>query len=405
VTLNISTISQSIALSRELAAISTKFLGLINIEISTNVVVETASEVVKLDFAGPGVLFPSLKSLKLHSVAVTSVVFTEANTPKLENLSLNNLITPFKINLMGGRSPCRFNLSLPELRMLSIQDTDMSLRGTTGGQFGISLSQCPKLQSLHTYKLRGLGTTNFCALPSMQSMSLHQAEGMEELNILYAPKLRELDVQEARVRRLRLHHMPSFCAADVRSLVVSTGDANAEMSEAVNAEVLAWESRKKGHQEAVALNWIEYDDSFNLESDFIQWSLDQHLDEMFTKHKALARKTMMAALPPVADDETLPKVVLNSKGAGMDKSSRQHFKAHQRVRRQFPEDSKSECDDCDDEEKERGYCGPSFTAAIFQVLQVGGFGMNEFEKALDAIDVNKLEDKLREKGVLKGRAV
>ena len=136
-----------------------------------------------LNFSEVGCL-PALKSLSLRCVNIVTATFTEDNTPALETLELNNIEEHIHIHL-----------DLPNLTSLTVEHTWSDY---TPNDLGNSLTRCPKLQSLHSYKFRGLCGKNFCVLPSMESMGLWRAELLEHLEILSAPLLENLDIEVCR---------------------------------------------------------------------------------------------------------------------------------------------------------------------------------------------------------------
>ena len=74
----------------------------------------------------------------------------------LEALSLSNI---------SGRV-CPFHLALPQLRSFFAEHTMLGEREVDAGQFGLSLSRCPRLETVDSYKLRYLGDVNYAVLPS-----------------------------------------------------------------------------------------------------------------------------------------------------------------------------------------------------------------------------------------------
>ena len=141
----------------ELKRLSLRFPRLERLEITAeySFVEEEPDE---LDFAADGVRLPALKSLSLECVGMTSITFTEANTPALEHLSLSNITGQV----------CPFHLALPRLVSFSAEHTMLGERGIDQGQFGLSLSRCPRLESVDTYKFRCLGGCNYAVLPALQ---------------------------------------------------------------------------------------------------------------------------------------------------------------------------------------------------------------------------------------------
>ena len=160
---------------------------------------EYSDEPEELDFAADGVRFPALISLELTCVGLKSLTFTEHNTPLLEELTLSNV---------QGEC-CPFHLALPQLRVLDAEHTMLGERPIDEGQFGLSLSRCPRLETVRSYKFRCLGDCNYAVLPSLTSLLLHRSECTTHLDILYAPKLREVSLQAAfDMRHFKLRNLP-----------------------------------------------------------------------------------------------------------------------------------------------------------------------------------------------------
>ena len=103
-----------------------------------------------IEFSAPGVVFRALKRLELVGVPLASITFTAANAPRLTHLHCASLV-----GLLG-----RFDLALPELRTLEVEYTMLNLRDDEKGQFGLSLTRCPKLQHCSAYNFT-------CAPPSV----------------------------------------------------------------------------------------------------------------------------------------------------------------------------------------------------------------------------------------------
>ena len=80
---------------------------------------------------------------------------------------------------------------------------------------GDSLTRCPKLQALSTYKFVYCHGFNFMVLPEMREMHLQRAEGLNALEILDAPKLQMINVQAAyELGRIRLYDFPAAKGED-----------------------------------------------------------------------------------------------------------------------------------------------------------------------------------------------
>ena len=97
----------------------------------------------------------------------------------------------------------------------------------------LSLSRCPSLERVTTYKLWGLGADNYCVLPRLESLNLHRADCLEELDILWAPKLQSVNLQScSSLRHFRLRNAPSARVSTVEQLIARTRQAR------VHAEAL-----------------------------------------------------------------------------------------------------------------------------------------------------------------------
>ena len=129
---------------------------------------------------------PALQTLELHSCNLRSLRFTKMNTPSLTHLKLSNL------NVFDAFTDCPdFFLHLPALKSFSAEHviTDGTLNA-----LGDSLSRCPNLENVYTYKFHAQWGRNFCVLPKMERLTL-RAEGMFSLEILSAPHLESLNVE------------------------------------------------------------------------------------------------------------------------------------------------------------------------------------------------------------------
>ena len=117
---------------------------------------------------------------------------------------------------------CPFHLALPRLRVLDAEHTMLGERHIDAGQFGLSLSRCPRLEVVTSYKFRCLGDCNYAVLPSLTSLRLHRSECTSHLDILYAPKLREVSLQAAyELRAFKLRNLPSASVATVEALLAT----------------------------------------------------------------------------------------------------------------------------------------------------------------------------------------
>ena len=144
-----------------------------------------------LDFTDIGML-PNLVRLSLDQVSARRLHFTKKNLPALESFTAINLLSPVDLYL-----------DLPELELLDIQHTH---NDSAHNAFGASLSRCPKLRRVSTYKFRFLSGSNFCVLPECETLSMWRSECTDRLEILHAPKLQTLNLQ-VRSRCLYLAHV------------------------------------------------------------------------------------------------------------------------------------------------------------------------------------------------------
>ena len=204
----------------------------------------------ELEFSG--VVFPHLTHLRLEGVPLRSLTFTAANMPSLEVLAL--------VNCVGGL--CPFHLALPELKTLVVEHTHIDEREVDHGQFGLSLSRCPKLEVFDSYKFRGLGDSNFLILPSIKTMRLQRADGLRHLDIVYAPHLTNLTMRGTlEISSFRLRHVPGVAVSDVMGLLGGLRQARESARQAARAEDTRWRAqapaeRKRLTREAKLLGWI-----------------------------------------------------------------------------------------------------------------------------------------------------
>ena len=119
-----------------------------------------------MDFSD--IVLPSLVRLCLSCVYVRVLKLTSDNTPKLERIDLFNLTEDVSV----------FYLDLPELKYFSAEHTYIN---AARNSFGLSLSRCPKLEHVDTYKFRGMSGRNFCVLPNCESIDLTVANARTRL--------------------------------------------------------------------------------------------------------------------------------------------------------------------------------------------------------------------------------
>ena len=283
----------------------------------------------QLDFAAPGVVFPALLELTLNSVHLKSITFNEINTPLLRALELHNA--------MG--ECCPFALSLPHLQRFKAQHTMLGERIVDAGQFGLSLSRCPKLEVFISYKFRMLGESNYLVLPSMRLMRLHRAECLSHLDIVYAPKLSELSLRSAwDCRDFKLRNVPSATADDVATLLVKLAEAREDAREAAVAEDSRWRAqgaaeRRKLTREAQRRNWIRDGMSWNVSAEnpmihhgsghgdewygTLEEALCEHCSDVAERvFRALEAEALADAFPPSTPDASLPKLEIDTSDGG-----------------------------------------------------------------------------------------
>ena len=94
------------------------------------------------------------------------------------------LVQSINLDIISGvPAPFRFE----ELQALEAFDAQHVFCGDSVG-FAKSVSSCPNLERINTYKFRGLDE-QVLILPKCTYMRLHRAEGLYKLEILYAPQL------------------------------------------------------------------------------------------------------------------------------------------------------------------------------------------------------------------------
>jgi len=237
----------------ELGRIASRFPGLVTLEIRA----EYCDSPEELEFAE--VCFPALTRLTLSCVGLCSITFTEANTPLLQDLSLSNI----------EGSVCPFRLALPDLRTFDAEHSMLGERAIDAGQFGLSLSRCPKLEHFKSYKFRCLGDINYCVLPSMKSMNFHRSECTTHLDILNAPQLTSISLQAAYELGdgFKLRNLPNADLATVENLIKARSEAEKKARNAATIEDNRWRDQsnvKALTKEAIRRQWIEDDDTWEI---------------------------------------------------------------------------------------------------------------------------------------------
>lgn len=281
-------------------------------------------EVPALDFAASELCFPALTRLELAGVALSCITLTEANVPRLEHLSLHSVTGDC----------CPFHLALPQLVTLSAEHMQLQERadGVDAGQFGLSLSRCPKLEQVCTHRLLGLGADNFCLLPRCVDLRLNRAADLSQLDILFAPALNYLSLLgDYHCRDLRIRHLPHTTLADITRIHAALRQAEEKAREAARTEERKWRSGEKGTNAARALSWIGKKETFCVAASSVMPGPEGNAEheELLRHHvrrileqetKVLRRAVVLNALGSSVRDETLPPCeveVLNGPGPSL----------------------------------------------------------------------------------------
>jgi hypothetical protein len=285
-----------------------------------------------LDLSADGVRFPALKSLDLQGVGLQSLILTEANTPALEVLALSRI--PGLI--------CPFQLSLPRLRSFSAEFSMLGERHNDAGQFGLSLSRCPSLTQVQTFKFRGLGRDNYLVLPSATSVSIKRSEGTTHLDILYAPKLRHLSVKSCyNLQTLRLRNVPGATAATAAAMSAAILAAQEAARTELQAEDAKWRDQGAAKraaltQEAHRLGWLQPGTKWCVAAEappdddeddpytggrrpgwnYCEEILQEHIDNLFRKKvKAATAEAETRLLAVSVEDRSHPRCLINTTGS------------------------------------------------------------------------------------------
>ena len=298
---------------------------------SLNITADEVDESEALDFQSVGLL-PNLTSLELEGIAVASLVFTTANTPNLRSITLFSVGSAHEDGL-------DFELELPELRSLHVSHVS----ATGSCNFGLSLSRCPKLKEVTTYKFRFLSGPNYCVLPNCARLRLHRSEGTDRLEILQAPRLKNLSVQAAySLHHLRLWDFP--CKIDSNDVEALTTEYEMQEKRARrNIDRIAekWRNGTYGGMEAYRKGWIERDeiDDFNLEEDvdFEMLFLEEMDVELETRLNAIRSALWVEFVeklshrPDVDARKSLPQCTINHLNMDLDDMSLLQLDANPRV--------------------------------------------------------------------------
>ena len=171
-----------------------------------------------LDFSR--IHLPSLTSLELACANVGLLQLTSDNTPSITSIDLHNLLDDFALRL-----------ELPELVSFDAEHSFVGGPLSQPNDFGLSLSRCPKLETVRTYKFRGLAGRNFCVCPCLYSLTLYRSECTDSLDILSAPALVELNVRAAYgMQHLRVRDFPGVTMEDAIALNAAEAAATYVMS-------------------------------------------------------------------------------------------------------------------------------------------------------------------------------
>ena len=286
-----------------------------------------------LDFSR--IHLPNLQHLTLTCVNVHILQLTSENTPSITSVSLDNLTGEMALRL-----------ELPELVSFSAEHSFVGGEASRPNDFGLSISRCPKLETIHTYKFRGLQGKNYCILPSCESITLHRSECTDSLEILSAPKLRELNVRAAYgLENLRVWDFSAATMADCIKLNTGESAALAAAELARNTELLDWESGKKGDEEAVALGFVSkrgewkasMDDGYGAEA-IHEHAYNKVFQSIYKREMLLGPTQLVLDLMSKSDtyakscqnDGSLPSFELNTTNVNLSPSSQKHFTQHPR---------------------------------------------------------------------------
>lgn len=289
----------------------------------------TTREVLTTSYARLGAMgrvsFCALLELSFRRVPLAKLHLTEATCPALHSLAVEDISCFVDV----------FRLALPELRRL--QAEDLRLSPECAGDFGLSISACPKLEEVSSYKLRGLGADNYVLAPRLRSLVLHRAEGLTHLHLLHAPVLASLNVQAAYdLQELRVDHRPELNYAQVEALVRSLRAARAEASAVSTWKERAWRLGFKGTAEARRLRWVEPHETLReLEPYIFEELLGEHLRHLeMMAFSGLRQRALGTAsfLAPTAHPDHLPRCRVNaSLATSLSRATVKQLKASPRV--------------------------------------------------------------------------
>jgi hypothetical protein len=284
-----------------------------------------------IDFQHLGL--PKLETLSLRNVCVKNLYLTSTNTPLLTAISLSNIQGYMKLFL-----------ELPNLTSFSAEHTHV--HGETENSFGLSVSRCPNLEDIETYKFRGLTGSNFCVLPKCEHLELYRSECTDSLEILSAPNLCHLSVQAAYgLTHLRLHDFLGATLQDVEELcgLEKTIHSDAERYTNQARDSILAKSREELQQFAIEKNWIDTHDEeeFDPNDDGIGTEIfNEYLWNLKTeKIASLRRERIQPCLSSIKlkaplenlDAEKLPECEVITTNMDLDMFSKQHLASHSRV--------------------------------------------------------------------------
>ena len=286
-----------------------------------------------LDFSR--ICLPNLQRLELRCVNVHLLQLTQTNTPSITSISLDNLTGE-----MG------LHLELPELLSFSAEHTFVGGEASHSNDFGLSISRCPKLKTIHTYKFRGLAGKNYCVLPSCESITLYRSECTDSLEILSAPKLTELNVRAAYgLDHLRVWDFSAASLADAIKLNTGEAAAVAAAELARNNELQDWKTGKKGDEDAVALGFISkrggwkesYSTGYGSES-VNEHAYNKVYKSTYTREMLCGPTQLVLELMDSSDtyakkgqnDSSLPSFEIDTTNMKLSSSTQKHLTQHPR---------------------------------------------------------------------------
>lgn len=233
----------------------------------------------------------------------------------------------------------RFDLALPQLRKFCAQHVMVD----GPGDFGLSLSRCPRLEEVETYKFRCLSGDNFTILPACKRLSLYRSECTDSIEVLSAPKLESLSVRAAySLRHVRLWDLPcEVLVEDVEVLVKELDEKSKEISQEVWERAEKWKDGSFNGEDAYDLNWIDFEDVENFDfktSPHMEEILYEHAQNMFDKKRATAKgqlwkrfkhtNSMRQEIHPL---HSLPPCEVNIINASLSHASLAHLRGNKRV--------------------------------------------------------------------------